>query len=255
MERLKKSERVQNYLEQLLEQDNFGLEELEALKYKDILNAKELKGIGDRTISNTLNQFKEAKGIKPNKRKVTKKKIVEDYLDELWETGKVLQGDLQGLRYDGLKDKPELSGVGKTTLTCALAEFKKKHNKKTFEKGILDFLAREKETIDDQPDADDSSASNSPALELMQSHEFLMNIENIRWIKKMIREFEKKQTLDEEKQVYELRELKHALNFVGINPQKIVRKYWEDVSKDFMNKKVLSGNIPGSEEVKLKSYL
>jgi hypothetical protein len=255
MEKLKKSERVENYLEKLLEQEDFGLTQLESTKYKDFIDVNELKGIGDRTISNALNHFKAAKGIRPDKRKVTKKQLVEDYLTELRKSGQISHSELQSLRYENIKDEKELSGVGKTTLTCALAEFKKKHNKNNFEKGILDFLANEKVTTDDHPGIANSITISAPTAELICTHDFLLNIENIKWIKKMIQDFEKRATVDEEKQVFELRELKHALHFVGINPKKIIRKYWEDVSKDFMNQKILSGNTVKASEFQVKSYM
>ena len=82
-----------------------------------------------------------------------------------------------------------------------------------------------------------------------------MSFENIKWIRKMIHEFEKRQSVDEEKKLFELRELKHALHFVGINPQTIVHKYWEVVSKDFMNQKILSNKSVNNADFKVSGYV
>ena len=71
----------------------------------------------------------------------------------------------------------------------------------------------------------------------------------------MINEFANMQLIDEEKKMFELRELKHALHYVGINPKKIVHQYWEDISKDFRNQKILSGKAANPDDFKVTSFM
>ncbi len=253
MKKLKKCQRVESYLNKLLLRDGFGLEELDRLKHTSIVGAGALEGIGDRTISNVLNEFKIKKGLESRKKKKIKKEIVEDYLDGKLEKGEISLSQLLILKYNDIKDAKELEDVGKTTVTCALGEYKKKHDKKTFERGVLDFLSLEKEVskrkhLKVQNDAMDTVL---PTPE-WKGKQFIN--EDIELIRKMITEYKSKRSFGDEKQVYELRELKHALNYVGINPTKLVRLYWEDISKDFMNQKIFSGKMPVAHNQPIPSH-
>lgn len=258
MAKLKKYQQVELYLSKLLQRDDFGLKELEALNYRDICDAEELNGIGDRTVSNVLTAFKIKKGIKLPEKKITKKQMVEDYLTRLLDNGRISQRELHQLSYNDLKDVQELTEVGKTTLTCTLAEFKQANDKDSFEMGVLDFLAQEKSTQEEGRETEESEAMEmaTPMLSRNAVHnDVTLDNDNIRLIKKMINEFKQLKNNDEERKLYELRELKHALHFVGINPSKIVRLYWEDVSKDFMHRKILSGKSPAPTEMQVSSYM
>ncbi len=257
MGKLKKYQQVELYLGKLLQRDDFGLRELEALNYKDICEAEELSGIGDRTISNVLIAYKMKKGIKLPEKKTTKKQMVEDYLNRLLNNGRISQKDLHQLSYHDLKDVQELIEVGKTTITCTLTAFKKNNDKDSFEMGVLDFLAKEKSNREEcKAEKQEVAETATPVVSPNGVHnDVTLDNDNIRLIKKMINEFKQIKNNDEEKKLFELRELKHALHFVGINPSKIVRLYWEDVSKDFMHRKILSGKAPVATEMHVGSFM
>jgi len=236
MEKLKKYQKVENYLNKLLLREDFSMETLSDLKYKDMLEVDELAGIGDRTISNVLTDFKLKKGLQLKTNKFTKKQKVEQYLSDKMKTGELTVKELLKMRYQDLKDIPELTDVGKTTLTCTLSAFKKSHDPKTFEKGVLDFL--EKEQVQEQP------VFQTTANKLFVD-------DDIHCIKKMIREYKDNNCTEIDKQVFELSELKHALNHVGINPQKIVRLYWEYMSNDYINQQIFPTELSATSDMQL----
>ncbi|MCG8336678.1 MAG: hypothetical protein MJE63_19395 [Proteobacteria bacterium] len=253
MAKLKKYQQVELYLSKLLQRGDFGLKELEALNYRDICDAEELEGIGDRTVSNVLTAYKIKKGIQLPEKRTTKKQMVEDYLTRLLDSGRISQRELHQLSYNDLKDVQELAEVGKTTITCTLAEFKQNNDKDSFEMGVLDFLAQEKSGEKEENEAVEMTTSMVAQNSI--HNDVTLDNDNIRLIKKMINEFKQLKSNDEERKLFELRELKHALHFVGINPSKIVRLYWEDISKDFMHRKILSGKSPVPTEMQVSSFM
>ena len=253
MEKIKKYQRVENYLNKLMLREDFELSDLGALKYKDISGAEGLEDIGDRTISNVLNDFKRKKGLEPKTDKITKKKKVEQYLSERMDSGDLTVNDLLKMRYQDLREIPELEDVGKTTLTCTLSNFKENYNTGSFEKVFLDVINQEKTTAETVAF---ESAGEIEINEVVEETQTVSSVngfmnEEIMFIKKMIEEYKNGKGMNSEKHVFELRELKHALHHVGINPQKIVRLYWEDVSKDFMNQKILSNSLSANREMHL----
>lgn len=254
MTKLKKCQRVEVFLNKLLERDDFELGDLEALNYRDINQASELEGIGDRTISNVLNAYKSRKGINKPENIVTKKQKVENYLSELLESGAMTFNEILRLGYNDLKDEEDLADIGKTTITCALAEFKQNNDVDVFEQGVLEFLASEKkEPVHSTPASQSRTvyAANRPD----PGKVLHLQGDNVKLIKRMINEFKQLKAADEERKKYELRELKHALHFVGIDPSKIVRLYWEDLSKDFMNRKILAGSSAPSSSLNVGEYV
>jgi hypothetical protein len=321
---LKKCEQVEIFLRNLLQQDGFGLKELEALNYKKIVNARELEGIGERTISNVLLAFKEKQGIEIPEKRATKKRQVEDYLTDLLESGKISRRNLLRLRYNDLRDTEELANVGKTTIACTLVQFKRKNETKSFELGVLDFLAQEKSSSSQEPAEVEKVAEVVPVMEtqpvvetgsvietqpvmetgsvietqpvmetgfvietqpavearpvtetqpavearsvretrpVMETRSLTppvkteLDQDHVVTLKQMISEFQAQKISEEEMRAYELRELKYALHFVGISPSKIVRLYWEDISRDFMNRKILSGKAAVSSQLQLSSLM
>ena len=123
--KIKKFERVENYLIKLMEEHNHSKDHLAQLTYKDLMTDAKLAGIGERTIANTLNAFKLKHGIKNIKRTQTKRKRVEDHFKQLITSGKMSMEELLGKRYNDFQNDPALQGIGKTTITCALSDFKK----------------------------------------------------------------------------------------------------------------------------------
>lgn len=246
MKKLKKYQRVENYLHKLMLRHDFDLEDLEALHYRDICEVEELEGIGDRTISNILTDFKEKNGLEPQKVQMTKKQRVEEYLSDKLESGEMTVHDLLRLSYNDLKKIKELADVGKTTLTCTLSSFKHSYTNESFENGVLDFLSKDSGTV--QP----SRSVNRPALVAAKKSQVAVNnsrsvglaSDEIICVKKMIKEYRLGHELNREKSNQELEELIHALQHVGINYKKIIRMYWEDMSKGYGDHHILSQNIP-----------
>ena len=99
MKKLKKCQRVENYLTKLFMGSGFNLEELERLKHTALLGIEELEGIGDRTISNVLNRFKIKKGLEPRQNEKSKKEVVEEYLANRMTNGNMSLPMLLELKY------------------------------------------------------------------------------------------------------------------------------------------------------------
>ncbi len=59
MKKLKKYEKVERFLFSLMLSEDFNINRFMKLKSRDIADLPELKGIGERTIRNCLNSFKE----------------------------------------------------------------------------------------------------------------------------------------------------------------------------------------------------
>jgi len=106
----KKFERVENYLNAMMERNNQSMDQLSQLTYKDLMAQADLGGIGERTIANTLNAFKQKHGIKNVKRTQTKRKRVEDYFEELIATGSISIEELMTKRYNDFQHIEPLKG-------------------------------------------------------------------------------------------------------------------------------------------------
>lgn len=262
MKKLKKCQRVENYLNKLFMGSGFNLEELEKLKHTALLGIEELEGIGDRTISNVLNRFKIKKGLEPRKNEKSKKEIVEEYLANRMNNSNMSLPMLLELKYKDLKYVKELEGIGKTTITCALSDFKKKHDRKSFEKGVLDFLSQEKRHTRTKPSL---AASESNMLaETNSDYKMLkrnpsnrqtaaLMSEDIELIREMIVQYKSKSSFEDEKHAYELRELKHALTYLGIDPGKLIRMYWKDISKSADGQSVHPSEFPIPQSLSISS--
>ncbi len=62
MKKLKKYQRVEIFLNELTQREDFSLNDLETLKFKQIAGEEKLEGIGDRTISNCIAAFQKKHG-------------------------------------------------------------------------------------------------------------------------------------------------------------------------------------------------
>ena len=214
----KKFERVENYLNAMMERNNQSMDQLSQLTYKDLMAQADLGGIGERTIANTLNAFKQKHGIKNVKRTQTKRKRVEDYFEELIATGSISIEELMTKRYNDFQHIEPLKGIGKTTITCALSDFKKNRESNRFEQSVLSFLENEHEG-EDTPQ--NESAVNRPDQPIAPLIENLDNAE-VTVLKEMIEDY--KQNNGKEKRA--LQELQSALRFVGIDSNTLMTQYW-----------------------------
>lgn len=269
MKKLKKSQRVENYLNKLMYKENFGLEELGQLHYSNILGVEELAGIGDRTISNVLDAYKEKRGLPKRKDQKRKSEIVHDYLSEKLASGEMSIDQLLRLRYRDIRDETERAGVGKTTATCALSEFKKQHDENYFETGLMKFLERDKKITQKMKEQkrrrreeaqlakkEKSMAHLVRSLPPAQDPDKLLFMqEEIKLMRRLIGEFVDEETFTEKKQAYELRELKRALKFAGINPKKLIHLYWDDISKGFVNQKTIKNEKTSFQDQPVVSQL
>ena len=216
--KVKKFERVETYLNKLMKQKNQSTDYLSQLTYKDLMIVPELEGIGERTIANTLNAFKQDYGIKNVKRTRTKRKKVEDYFTGLIEDGQMSIELLMEKRYNDFQDVEELQGIGKTTITCALSDFKKEHASHHFEESILNYIeSKNEDEVNSQTISANhiSKQSLKPLMKNLDKSEFEI-------LKEMIADY--KQNSGKEKQA--LKELQLALRFVGIDSQTLMKQYW-----------------------------
>jgi len=235
----KKFERVENYIYALMEQNNQSTDHLSQLNYKDLMTQPELEGIGERTVANTLNAFKQKIGIKNVKRNRTKRKRVEDFLDNLISEGRMSVEELMKKKYNDFQDIAELEEIGKTTITCALSDFKKNHESDRFEQSLLSFLQNENEP-------ESSVGSITSDIAAMQSTKSLAdNLDNseVRILKEMIADY--KQNFDKEKLA--LQELQLALRYVGIDCRTLMEQYWNGKRNGIIPAMEIKHQIPDNQ--------
>ncbi len=257
MKKLKKYQRVELFLKDLMKNGELDMQGLVQLKHKDISSAEELIGIGNRTIINVINAFKLDLGIIPAGKDKTKKKVVEEYLKNKIESGEISTETLLEMTYKDLKSIDVLKNVGKTTITCTLSKFKKKFDTQSFEDGVLDFLAQEttdepvQETVVPQAKKRNSVKNSVVHHKFEEDIQYSFEKEDILLLRKMIRSFKQKGTVQDEKRNYELRELKHALLHFGINPNKILKLYLKE--KDVSSQPMLSNSMFSKQVQKPKT--
>ena len=130
-----KKERVEKYLENMVSQTDFAVEDLMGMTVYDLFGNAELDGIGKTTLSSALNEFKKRYGLKKQGKggmipvKNTKKERVERYLTNLMKQPVFTVEDLMNLTVYDLFGNAELEGIGKTTLSSGISAFKKKYLK------------------------------------------------------------------------------------------------------------------------------
>ena len=151
MKKLKKYQRVELFLENLLEQDDFTLDDLAHLRAKHIAPDETLVNIGERTISNCIDAFRKKHGIVLNSKRMPKKEILEALLDKKIKSGNLAVEELLDLQYEDLKSIEELEDVGKTMLMLSLNMMKAKYKNIKFEKDMLQFLRKETIQSSDTP--------------------------------------------------------------------------------------------------------
>lgn len=221
MAKIKKYQKVESYLHQLKEQEQMSSHDMMKLHFKDLLGLPELDGIGDRTISNVLKSFKKELGVLPREEPISKRQKVRNYLDEQLQSENMDSEELMELRYQDLMERDALKGIGKTTISCALSSYKKNFEKKMFESNILSFLGQG--TDSDVPPA----AQRVKTTRKQKGDETDLSSSDILVLRKMVDQYEKNQMYHSEKRNLELRELKLALNFSGIDCQRILELYWK----------------------------
>jgi len=194
------------------------MDQLSQLTFKDLMTKVELAGIGERTIANTLNAFKQKHGIKNVKRTQTKRKRVEDFFKELIATGRMSMEELMSKRYNDFQSIEPLEGIGKTTITCALSDFKKNHESSRFEQSVLSFLEDANNTEDSVPNESFANRPGQPIAPLVEN----LDRTEVTVLKEMIADYKK----NNDKEKLALQELQMALRFVGIDSSTLMAQYW-----------------------------
>ncbi|MBU2646549.1 hypothetical protein KKI24_17710 [bacterium] len=222
MAKLKKYEKVDNYLRKLKEQGDMTARDLMKLHFKDLVDLPEFEGIGDRTISNVLKNLKKELGVLPKTDTISKRQRVREYLDRQLQSGEMSGDQMLELHYQDLMEREALKGIGKTTISCALSTYKKNYEKQVFESNILNFLDQKKtaETSDVDMEAD-----------VHEEEELVFSQNDLSVLRQMVKQFQGSFLYSSESQNMELRELKLALRFSGIDCQRILELYWKSRKK------------------------
>lgn len=240
MAKIKKFQRVEIYLQDLKDQEKMSQKDLLKLHFKDLIGKPELDGIGDRTISNALKAFKKNLGVLPKQEAVSKRQKVREYLDEQLRTGKMTSEEMMELRYQDLMGREGLKGIGKTTISCTLSTYKKNYEKNVFESNILTFLDQEKAS-EEEPEpivAEEGlelTVAEGKSQPIFEEPEPVVSSEpktsfssnEISVLRQMMDQYKENLFYVSEKKDLELHELKQALNFSGIDCQRILELYWK----------------------------
>ena len=204
MEKFTKHKRVEKYLDDLMRRNNFSVDALASLQSRQIVAAKQLTGIGDRTITDTLKVYKSKHGVFPVHYKQQKKiEIVKSYFKKQSCSGELTSEMIMNLEYFDLKDIPVLAGISKTTVLRVLNTLKNKYRKQRFEDCLTQFINKDK------------ALKNTKSIN-EKATETCFTDEDIRLIKRMIKSFLQKRIIITEKKLLELKELKHTLCGFGV---------------------------------------
>lgn len=233
MRKLKKYQKIEILLNHLVHSGQLNMEELKKLHLKDLVNYRELEGIGERTIRNILNEYKIKKGLVSAVKGRNKRQCVFDYLENQMQKRRLSVDRLMKIGYRHVKDAPELAEVGKTTIVCALRDFKQQYNNEHFEESIISFITKEKEK--QQPEVDETEEIiEIDTAETPKSTEESINKDDIVWIKKMVKDYRNQRRKPSEFLDSELSELKDALSHFGIDANRMVSAYKEEVTKNYV---------------------
>lgn len=256
MKKMTKKDKVENYLEDLLNTDGFTAEDLMNMTVYDLFGNAELEGIGKTTLSGVLNSFKKKYGLKKQGKdgliplKNTKKERVERYLTKLMKSSDFDVEDLMNLTVYDLFGNSELEGIGKTTLSSGISAFKKKYLKiqyanenedlyteegaeesfeddeTSFEDAFISAISKENQVDDNVKSV---LSTNGNKLAIGQSG--ALNENDIHTLKHMIDSFKKGQMSVLPSDNQELAELKSALQHFGIDYKMILDHYRKNSQK------------------------
>ncbi len=223
MAKIKKYQRVENYMHKLKEQGDMALPALMKLHFRDLVDIPEFEGIGERTISNVLKSFKKELGVLPKGKIISKRQLVKEYLDQQLQSGEMSSEQMLELRYQDLMEKEALKGIGKTTISCALSTFKKTYEKQVFESNILNFISKDS-TVDE---AQEKAVAVASGVSERSNEERILSHAELLVMRQMMEQFRGSGPNLSERRQLELSELKTALNYLGIDSGRIVEMYWK----------------------------
>lgn len=233
MKKLKKWQRVELFLNKLINKKDYTIDDLADLNHKDILNNPELEGIGERTISNCMNAFKAENGVKRQKRRANKKRAVKQYLLEIFKERGLSNEDIVNLKYSDIKSDDKLTDMSKTTVSNALSGIKKSFENETFESTVLDYLESNTVKNNQTPPIENTPPENRYSKQSNQQSEkinaVIFNDEELGIIREMIDQFDQHFLKTYMIKRHELEEIKEALEFFGININRLLLKYKKDI--------------------------
>lgn len=215
MKTLNKSDRVKHAINRIIRMNGLNKHGILDLKVSDLADNPSLEDVGGRTILNVLKEVKQEMFPEEKERLSTsKRKRVWDYLEERFSVNDLETGELKTLTYHDVKDEPALRGIGKTTITCTIGDYKKRL-----------WESHDYESFTSYPKKERSKES------YQKKTEWGFQETDYNVLKSIIKQNEVPARSFFDKQEYELRELKMALHHMGINHRKLLRAYWEDISQ------------------------
>ena len=256
MKKMTKKDRVEKYLEDLLNSSDFTTEKLMSMTVYDLFGSSELEGIGKTTLSGALNAFKKKHGIKKAGKggvimhKNTKKERVERYLANLMKSDDFTVDDLMNLTVYDLFGNAELEGIGKTTLSSGISAFKKKYLKIQYDERAAeidnyDHNESSPEDEDDDQEIEDLESFENVVISTLEKEggnddssepdeqepmADTLNKREISILKSMIKSFKDGKASPETTTAsMELVELKRALKYFGIEYKTILNQYRKNV--------------------------
>jgi len=224
MAKIKKFKRVEDYLDRVWTNGEVDRDQLAAMHYNDLVDLPEFKGIGARTISNALKAFKQKHQAAVKVEPVSKKKRVRAYLETLLASGELNGESILDINYLYLIHRQEMTGIGKTTISSVLSEYKQRFEKSLLEDNILNFIQKESQVPTSAAAAGKVSTKNERIEE--QTGGFRFDDRDMAVLKKMIQQYNHHPESFNHIPAYELKELKSALSFFGIDFQLILNHYW-----------------------------
>lgn len=258
MKKTTKKDKVEKYLENLMNSEGYTVEKIMGMTVYDLFGNKNLEGIGKTTLSGALNSFKKKYGLRKAGKggiimhKNTKKERVERYLANLMKTDDFTVDDLMNLTVYDLFGNAELEGIGKTTLSSGISAFKKKYLKIQYDEKAVEANnfyndpPRQSEEEEDEGPIEDLESFENVVISTLEKEggakkaqttlkketiNEALNDNEIAILKAMIQQFKGGQIdIESVNAGKELSELKKALRHFGIEYNTILAQYRKNIS-------------------------
>jgi hypothetical protein len=210
MRKINKTQQVLDCLSQWMNDGSVNKRQLAHLHYKDLIDDPEFKDISGRTIEKALKTFKEhhlPKGLL--------KVRVREFLDRMMASGELDAEQLEHLKAVDLIRRKELSGIGKTTITGALREYKSRSHRNPSDA---------KQVITETKEPTQKKRSMRPVFQ-KDSAEF--GQQDVEILKTLLERYQTKNVRFFNVAQSELNTIKSALAYAGINAEVIMERYAE----------------------------
>jgi hypothetical protein len=198
-----KTQRVLDCLSQWMNDGSINKRQLAHLHYKDLIDDPGFKDISGRTIEKALKTFKEhhlPKGLL----KVRVRKV----LDRMMASGELDEERLEHLKAVDLIRRKELSGIGKTTITGTLREYKSRSHRNPSD-------AKQVITETKEP---------TQKKRVIQKDAARFDQQDVEMLKTLVERYQTKNVRFFNLAEYELNTIKSALAHAGINADVIMER-------------------------------